>query len=195
MSQLKTNTQSSVVRLVLSALFLALGLVLPFLTGQIQQIGNMLLPMHLPVLLCGFICGWPYGLAVGAVLPIMRSALFTMPVLYPGAIAMAFELATYGFLAGFVFGRARWQCVRSLYRALIVAMLGGRLVWGLAMLCLLGVNGKLFTLGAFWTGAFANALPGIMLQLVLIPSVMLLFHKTHLMPMRKKPKPDDEVPL
>ena len=190
---LKANIQPSVVRLVLSALFLALGLVLPFFTGQIPQIGNMLLPMHLPVLLCGFICGWPYGLTVGAILPIMRSLLFMVPTFYPKALAMALELAAYGFLAGFVFGCARWKCIRSLYRALVVAMLGGRLIWGLAMLCLLGLEGKLFTLGVFWIEAFANAFPGIVLQLILIPSVMLLFHKTHLMPFRKKPSPQDEV--
>ena len=89
--------------LVLAAMFLALGLVLPFLTGQIQQIGNMLLPMHFPVILCGLICGWKYGLGVGFIVPLLRSAIFGMPVMYPNALAMAFELATYGFFAGFLF--------------------------------------------------------------------------------------------
>ena len=56
---MKTSTR----KLTLSALFLALGLVLPLITGQIPQIGKMLLPMHIPVLLCGMVCGWPYGLA------------------------------------------------------------------------------------------------------------------------------------
>ncbi len=190
----QNRIQSPVVKTVLSALFLAIGLVLPFLTGQIRQVGNMLLPMHLPVLLCGLMCGWPYGLVVGAVLPIMRSLLFTMPALYPSALAMTFELATYGFLAGFIFGISRWKCLRTLYRALVAAMLGGRLIWGLAMLCLLGFTGEWFTLGAFWTGAFATALPGIILQLVLIPSIMLLFHKTHLMPLHKKGRAHDEAP-
>ena len=86
---MKTSTR----KLTLSALFLALGLVLPLITGQIPQIGKMLLPMHIPVLLCGMVCGWPYGLAVGAVMPLLRGLLFGMPVLYPTGIGMAFELA------------------------------------------------------------------------------------------------------
>lgn len=82
-------------QMILGALFVAIGLVLPFFTGQIPAVGRMLLPMHIPVLLCGLICGWKYGLAVGAVLPLTRSLLFGMPTLYPTAIAMTFELATY----------------------------------------------------------------------------------------------------
>ena len=78
--------------LTLSAMFLALGLLLPLLTGQIQQIGNMLLPMHIPVFLCALICGWKYGLAVGAILPLLRCVTFGMPPLFPTAIAMALEL-------------------------------------------------------------------------------------------------------
>ena len=67
----------------LAALFLAIGLVLPFFTGQIPAVGKMLLPMHIPVLLCGLICGWQWGLGVGFVLPVLRSVLFSMPVMYP----------------------------------------------------------------------------------------------------------------
>lgn len=170
--------------MVLAAIFLSLGYVLPFLTGQIQQIGNMLCPMHIPVLLCGFICGWKYGLAVGFILPITRSLIFGMPVLYPGAISMAFELATYGFLSGYLFEHARWQCIVSLYRCMIIAMISGRVVWGIAQLILLGVKGTAFTFGAFISSAFLNAVPGIVLQLVLIPSVMLILDRTHLVPFR-----------
>lgn len=172
-------------RLILGAMFLALGLVLPFFTGQIQQIGNMLLPMHIPVLLCGLICGWQYGLSVGLILPLMRSFLFGMPVFYPSAIAMSVELAAYGFLAGFLFSHAKWQCIKMLYRCLIAAMLGGRLVWGLAMLLLVGLKGGSFTLAAFFSGAVIDAVPGIILQLVLIPAIMLALDKTHLVPFRK----------
>lgn len=171
------------VNLVLAAVFLGIGLVLPLLTGQIQKIGNMLLPMHIPVLLCGFICGPQYGLIVGVILPLMRSAIFGMPVMYPNAVAMAFELAAYGFISGFLFSRAKWQCVRSLYRCLITAMIGGRLVWGIAQTVLLGLAG--FTFRMFIAGALLNAIPGIILQLVLIPAVMLALDKTHLVPMKK----------
>ena len=170
---------------VLSAMLLALGLVLPFLTGQIQSIGNMLLPMHIPVLLCGFICGPQYGITVGFIMPLMRSALFGMPVMFPGAIAMAFELGAYGLLSGFLFRKAKWQCIRSLYRSLIMTMLGGRIVWGIAMAIIMYASSGVFTLKAFLAGAFTNAIPGIIIQLIIIPAVMLALDKTHLVTMKK----------
>ena len=170
--------------LVLSAMFLGLGLVLPFFTGQIPQIGNMLLPMHLPVILCGFICGWKYGLVVGAITPVLRSAVFGMPPMYPTAVAMAIELAAYGCLVGFIFKNARWQCLKSLYRCLIISMLGGRVVWGFVMTVILGLGENGFTLTAFLTGAFLNAIPGIIAQLILVPAIMLALNKTHLVPFK-----------
>ncbi len=179
------NINKKLVNMLLSAMFLSIGLLLPFLTGQIQQIGNMLLPMHLPVILCSLVCGWQYGLAMGVILPIMRSLVFTMPVLYPSAIAMSFELATYGFLTGFLFVKARWQCIRSLYRCLITSMLAGRAVWGIAMLFLLGFKGEAFTISTFISGAVINAVPGIILQLIIVPGVMLTLDRTHLRPFRK----------
>ncbi|WP_322597248.1 ECF transporter S component [Acetivibrio straminisolvens] len=90
-------------RLVLSGLFLALGLLIPFLTAQIPSLGSRLLLMHIPVLLCGFICGWPYGLIIGLVLPVFRSMLFGMPPMFPTAVAMAFELAAYGLMTGLLY--------------------------------------------------------------------------------------------
>lgn len=179
--------KQKLINLILAAMFLCIGLILPFLTGQIQKIGNMLLPMHIPVLLCGFICGWRYGSVIGFVLPIMRSAIFGMPVMYPNAVAMAFELAAYGFISGFLFGKARWQCVRSLYRCLVVSMIGGRLVWGVVQTILLGFENSSFTFQAFIAGAFFNSIPGIILQLIIIPAIMLALDKTHLVPL-KKPK-------
>ena len=172
--------------LVLSAMFLGLGLTLPFLTGQIQSIGNMLLPMHVPVLLCGLICGWQYGLTVGFILPILRSLLFTMPIMYPAAIAMAFELATYGFAVGFLYSHSKWQCLKTLYRSLIISMIAGRVVWGAAQVILLGIGGKAFTFAAFISGAVLNAVPGIILQLVLIPIIMVALNRAKLVPLFKK---------
>ena len=171
--------------LVLAAMFLALGLVLPFLTGQIQQIGNMLLPMHFPVILCGLICGWKYGLGVGFIVPLLRSAIFGMPVMYPNAFAMAFELAAYGFFVGFLFTHAKWQCIKSLYRCLILSMLLGRAVWGIVMTIILGVGAEGFTLTAFLAGAFVNAVPGIIAQLILIPGIMLVLNRTHFVKLKK----------
>ena len=169
---------SNIKNLALAAMFMALGLVLPFFTGQIPQIGKMLLPMHIPVLLCGLICGWKYGLAVGFVTPLLRSVIFGMPILYPMAIGMAFELMTYGFVIGFLYERSRWKCIFALYRCLIIAMLSGRIVWGIAQMILLGVGQNGFTYQAFIAGAFLNAIPGIIIQLVLIPAVMVLLNKT-----------------
>lgn len=171
-------------KLVLSALFLALGMVLPMITGQIPQIGSMLLPMHIPVLLCGFICGYKHGAAVGFILPLIRTMLFGVPNLYPEAIAIAFELAAYGFLSGFLFGRAKWQCIKMLYRCLIAAMLGGRIIRGVVQALLLGFKDSPFVISGFISGVIIHSIPGIILQLVLIPSIMLALHKTHLVPFK-----------
>lgn len=164
----------------LAALFLAIGLVLPFFTGQIPAVGKMLLPMHIPVLLCGLICGWQWGLGVGFILPLLRSLLFSMPAMYPTAAAMAFEMAAYGAVIGFLYARSKWQCVKALYKCLIPAMLAGRLVWGGVMFLILGLGGSTFTFEAFLAGAILNAVPGIVLQLVLIPAVMVLLDRTKL---------------
>lgn len=166
--------------LTLAAMFLAIGLVLPFLTGQIPQVGNMMLPMHIPVLLCGLICGWQYGAIIGFVLPVLRYMIFGMPVLFPTGIAMSFELLTYGLVIGLVYERSRWKCIISLYRALIVSMVSGRIVWAVAQTILLGVSGGVFTMQMFLAGALFNAVPGIIIQLVLIPSVMVALKRTGL---------------
>lgn len=186
---MKNRTNNQIRNMVLAAMFLAIGQVLPFLTGQIPAIGRMMLPMHLPVLLCGFICGWPYGLAVGFVCPLLRSVLFGVPALFPMAVAMAFELAAYGFLAGFLYSRARWQCMLSLYRCLIISMLGGRIVYGIVMTLIMGFGENHYTLSAFIAAEFTNCVPGIILQLILIPLIMLALDRTHLVPFRKKLPP------
>lgn len=180
--------RNPVLNLTLAAMFLAAGLLLPFLTGQIQHIGNMLLPMHIPVIMCGLICGRKYGLAVGAVMPILRSLIFTMPPMYPQAVAMAFELATYGYVVGLLYERSRWKCIISLYRSMLIAMIAGRIVWGIAEIFLLGLGENGFTWKAFMAGAFLNAFPGIILQLVFIPAMMLVLNKTGLVKFSKHHK-------
>lgn len=175
----------SIRKMTLSAMFLGIGLVLPMLTGQIPQIGRMLLPMHIPVLLCGLICGWQYGLVIGFVLPILRSVTFGMPVMFPTAIVMAFELATYGIVSGWLYSHAKWKCMISLYRSLIPAMITGRIVWGVVSMILFGISGQGFTWQMFMSGAFITAVPGIILQLVLVPGVMLALNRTGLVPFYK----------
>lgn len=172
--------QTTIKNLTLSAMFMAVGFLLPFLTGQIPQIGRMLLPMHIPVLLCGLICGWKYGAMVGFVLPLLRSAVFGMPVMFPTGIAMAFELLTYGLVIGLLYGRSRWQCVIALYRSMIAAMLAGRIIWGVAQVLLLGIGGNAFTWQMFMAGAVLNAIPGIVVQLVLVPGIMVALNRTGL---------------
>ena len=163
-------------KLVWSAVFLALGLVLPFLTGQIPEIGSKLLPMHLPILLCGFVCGWKYGLLVGFITPLFRTVLFGMPPLMT-AIGMAFELATYGAVTGIAYSRLAKSKAR-IYISLIAAMITGRVVWGLVSVILYGVSDAAFTWEIFLAGSLLNAIPGIILQLVAVPALMLAFEKS-----------------
>lgn len=170
------NRHNKTVKLVLSALFLALAYVLPFLTGQVPQIGSMLCPMHIPVLLCGFFCGWPWGLAVGFIAPLLRSLTLGMPPLFPTAVCMAFELAAYGAIAGLLY-KLLPRKKSSIYIALLVAMILGRLIWGGAMLICMGLQGSAFTFAAFFAGAVANAIPGIIIQIVLIPILVMLLDK------------------
>ncbi len=172
-------------QMVQAALFLALGLVLPFFIGQIPQIGKMLLPMHIPVLLCGMVCGSGYGLIVGFICPLLRSVLFGMPALHPQAVAMAFELATYGFVSGFLYSRSRWQCVLAVEKCLIAAMIAGRIVWGVVMYALMAAIGSQFTLQMFLAGAFLQAVPGIILQLILIPACMYALNRAGLVPFHR----------
>lgn len=161
------------IKMTLAALFLALAYVLPFLTGQIAEIGSMLCPMHLPVLICGFVCGWPWGLAVGFIAPLLRSLTLGMPPLFPTAICMALELAAYGVTAGLMH-KILPRKKPYVYCSLLTAMAVGRLVWGPAMFVFVGLNGGAFTLAAFVAGAFTNAIPGIILQVILIPVVVML---------------------
>ena len=164
---------SNLLKMTLSAFFLALAFVMPFLTGQIPEIGSMLCPLHIPVMLCGFICGAPWGPAVGFVAPLLRSLILGMPPLFPTAVCMAFELAAYGLVAGIMHKLLREKKI-YIYISLLVSMIAGRLVWGTAMFICMGINGDSFTFSAFLTGAVINAVPGIIVQIVLVPVVVML---------------------
>lgn len=164
-------------KMVLSALLLAIGLVLPFLTGQIPEIGSALLPMHIPVLICGFICGWQWGLIVGLIMPLLRFLLFGFPPIYPNGIAMTFELATYGAVSGLLYSFFKKKTI-GIYISLITAMLVGRVVWGMVRVVLLGFSDtEVFTWAIFVADAFINAIPGIVLQIVLIPLLIMSINK------------------
>lgn len=162
-------------KICLSGLFLAIGLVLPFLTGQIPEIGKMLSPMHLPVILCGFLCGYKYGLIIGFTMPLLRSLLFSMPVFYPSACSMALEMAIYGLLSG-LFSK-KIDNVFKLYLFLIITMVIGRLSLGIINPILLGITNTPYSFKAFIYASFINAWPGIILQIAIIPPIVLLFNK------------------
>jgi len=170
---LPTNTRS----MSLAAMCLALCMLLPLVTGQIPQIGNMLCPMHFPVLLAGFICGPWWALLVGLTAPLLRFALFSMPPPFPTGIAMSFELAVYGLVSGLLYRRLTHNTV-GIYLSLVPAMLVGRLVWGIVRIFLSGVGGEAFTWAAFLAGAFTTAIPGILLQLLLIPLLVLILQRS-----------------
>ena len=164
-------------KLVLSAMFLAAGIILPFFTGQIPQIGNLLLPMHFIVFLCTYICGWQYGAATGFILPLLRWFLFGAPILYPNAIAMSFELCVYGLVAGVLYQAVKHRNLRAVYSSMITAMVCGRVVWALAQRMLLGMKAEAFTFEMFVLAAFVNAIPGIVIQLILIPVIVSIHNR------------------
>ena len=175
-------------KLTLTSAFFAIGLVLPFLTGQIPQIGKMLLPMHIPVFFCAFICGWKWAAPMAFVLPILRSLFFGMPAFYPDAVVMAFELAVYALVGGLIYYlliKSKVKHIVAIYVALVISMICGRLVWGLVKYVLLLFNGSLFTFKMFMAGALINAFPGIIVQLVLIPLLMLALEKAGLLTLNR----------
>lgn len=172
--------KKTVKNLTLSAMFLALCIILPFITGGVPRIGNAISPMHIPVLICGFVCGWQYGAAFGFIAPLMRSLLFSMPPMYPIAVSMAFELAAYGLLCGLLYKAFPKKNV-YIYLALIISMLGGRAVWGIARFIMAGLGGSKFSMAMFVAGAFTQAVPAIICHILLVPPVVMVFKKTKLM--------------
>mgnify|MGYP003790214201 FL=1 len=174
----RTNMENqSTKKLVLAGFFIALGLILPFITGQIPSIGNKLLPMHIPVLIAGFVLGGKYGFAIGFIVPILRSLTLGMPPMFPIAIAMAFELGVYGLITGFLYKKLSKNTI-NIYISLIVAMIAGRLVWGIVSYILFGINNTAFTWEMFIAGAFLNASIGIVIQLIIIPLIISALYKS-----------------
>ena len=167
------KTHKQLLRMVLSAFFLALAYVMPFLTGQIPEVGAKLCPLHIPVLLCGFLCGPAWGAAVGFIAPVLRSLILGMPPLFPTAVCMTFELAAYGAVTGFAYRILPKKKV-SIYLSLLAAMVVGRLIWGAAMFVCMGATGGSFPFAAFLAGAVTNAIPGIAVQIVLIPILVMV---------------------
>ncbi len=176
------KTNLALARLLYSSMFMALGLLLPFLTAQIPQVGKALLPMHLPIFICGFVCGPSWGLLVGVVTPLLRSFIFSIPVLMPTAVAMAFELGTYGFVAGLLYKKLGKNIFMN-YITLITSMVCGRIVWGAVtfVLIFIGKAQGEIALSVIWTNTVLNGVSGIILQLVVIPPIVNVLKKNRLM--------------
>lgn len=174
---LTKSKNSLLIKTCTSGLMLALAFVLPFITAGNPQLGNMLLPMHLPVLICGFACGPVFGAAVGFIAPLLRFAILHMPPTYLIAVPMAFELAAYGLFSGLLYGRLKIKRPANIYLSLVLSMLLGRGVWGIAKLAVLGFSVQKFPFSAFLAGALTSAVPGIVLQLVLVPLLVMTLER------------------
>ena len=166
-------------KLVLAALCAALCIVLPMAFHTVPNAGSIFLPMHIPVLLCGFVCGWPYGLACGVLGPLLSSLTTGMP---PAAIlpSMVCELAVYGLVTGFLFPRIKTgRRAADIYLTLLTAMVCGRILYGV-------LNALIFRAGAYsmelWlSAALTTALPGIVIQLIVVPVILLALEKSRLL--------------
>lgn len=172
-------------RLTVAAMMLALALLLPFLTGQIPSIGKMLCPMHIPVLLCGLLCGPIFGFAVGVVAAPLRFILFGAPQM-PNVLYMTAELAAYGLLSG-IFIRILPKKKRNLYVSLILSMIGGRIAYAFIFIAINLSNAK--TVEALIlpiiSATVLMAWPGMILQILLIPTLLIVLQKAKIIPLKK----------
>ena len=176
MNSMEKSKMIDIKKLSTAGMCLALCMVLPLLTGQIPQIGAALSPMHIPVLLAGFVAGPVYAAVVGLIAPVLRFTIFGMPPLMPTGVAMTFELAAYGLVSGLLYHKLP-KHIASVYVSLITAMIVGRIVWGIVRWFLVGVTGVPFTFELFIAGALTRAVPGIILHIVLIPIVVIALTK------------------
>ena len=173
--------RTSIKNMTLAAVCVALCVVLPIAFHSIPNAGSVFLPMHIPVLICGMICGWPYGLLCGLMGPLLSSVLTGMP---PAAMlpAMMVECGTYGMVSGLVLKVVRTRNTYvDLYIALVTAMLAGRVVSGIAKALIFSPG---MALSAWVTASFVTALPGIVVQLVFLPSVVQVLMKAKVIPQR-----------
>jgi len=162
-------------QLTLTAMFLALALLLPMVTGQIPEFGKMLTPMHFPVILGSLFVGPIYGLVIGILAPLLRQLIFGMPQ-FPMSLMMALELGVYGLLSGLLFKsiiKVYKKDIITLYISLLIAMIMGRVVFTVAALIFTGANNFFIV----FTGLFTGSIPGIILQLILIPILYLRLKK------------------
>jgi len=170
------NRQSPirVVKLTLAGLFIALGVIIPFFAGHAVGIpGTILLPMHIPVLMAGLLLGWPYGLVVGLLAPVLSSFLTGMPPMWPMLPLMICELMAYGFFTGLLRKKAKLP----LYVSLPAAMVVGRLVGAVVLVFVGMAQPNITSIATVATGILLTGLPGIAIQLAFIPLLVDLVEK------------------
>lgn len=168
-------------KLVLSGLFLALTMILPSLLGAISpEIGSMLSPIHVPVLLCGFFCGWKYGGIVGFLAPLVKFTIYGVPPLYPVGISMCVELATYGVVSGILYQILPKKTI-NIYVSLICAMIVGRVMYGISTCLLLMAKGGVYTFSMFITSTVIKATPAIIAHIMIIPTIVIIARKYNLL--------------
>ncbi|MCM1285902.1 MAG: ECF transporter S component [Acetobacter sp.] len=176
------NKMSVVKKSIITAVCIALCVVLPQAFHAIPNAGSIYCPMHIPVLLCGLVCGWQYGLICGIAGPLLSNLFTGMP---PAAIlpSMMIECAVYGLITGLVMKFLFTKKVYAdLYISLISAMLCGRVISGIAK-ALIFAKGEI-TIAAWAASSFVTSLPGIIIQLVLIPAIVFALMKANLVPVR-----------
>lgn len=173
---------SPVKKSIITAVCIALCVVLPQAFHAIPNAGSIYCPMHIPVLLCGLICGWQYALLCGIAGPLVSALITGMP---PAAVlpGMLVECAAYGALTGLMMQLVHTKKVYpDLYISLLVAMLGGRIISGIAKALIFSAGS--YSMTAWVTGSFVTSLPGIIVHLVLIPSIVYALMKAKLIPAR-----------
>ncbi len=166
------NQNTSIRYLIITAICIACGIALPqaFHVIAFESAGKVFLPMHIPILICGFLCGWKYGLLCGLITPFLSS--FTgMPQLFPTAVWMMFELAAYGCISGLLYKKY------NAFISLIGAMFCGRVVLAITQFIIFSMIGQSFDLRVFLVSTFGTAIPGIFLQIIVIPALIKVLHK------------------
>ncbi len=168
------KSRTTLNNMVLTAMFIACAILLPLVTANIDNYGRLLCPMHIPVMICGAVCGWQWGMAAGFISPLLRALLFPAPVMYPTAISMAFELAAYGLIIALMLRMlsGKMERLASVYVSMIVAMIVGRLVLALARFAMYGMFRTPYSWSIFMAEAVTSAVPAIVLQFAVIPPIV-----------------------
>ncbi|WP_326911448.1 ECF transporter S component [Sedimentibacter sp. MB31-C6] len=162
------NSKITTKELVLSGLLLASGIILPMIFHMFGMVGSIVLPMHIPVLIAGFLLSPQLALLLGIITPIISGLLTGMPVMFPMAVIMAFELGTYGFISSLATRKLKLPLIPSL----IMAMLSGRVIAGLTVAVLVQLFGVKLNALMFVKSAIIIGLPGIIIQLIFIPPII-----------------------